>query len=121
MRKILKTLLINCFVFLGVVILLDLIFGNWFKNDNFGYSIRELRNVNIPMSVKYDGQIYDISFDSFELNNATEQVIRFERDSKTPIPPYLQLPGFFNYMFDNFKRDGKNPLQGTKLEIKCQM
>lgn len=62
MRIIFKTLLINFFVFFGIIIVLDLIFGNWFKNDNFGYSIRELRNINIPMSVKYDGKIYDYNF-----------------------------------------------------------
>lgn len=89
---------------------------DYFQTDSNGNTIHGTNGI-IQYDVSYGGQIYDISFDSFELNTANEQVIRFENDSNTPIPPYLQLPGFFNYMFDNFKRDGKNPLQGTKLEI----
>ena len=79
--------------------------------NNNTQTVHETNGI-IQYDVSYDGQIYDISFDSFTT------VIEFKNDSDTPIPVYLQLPGFFNYMFDNFKRDGKNPLQGTKLEIK---
>ena len=84
--------------------------------NNNTQTVHETNGI-IQYDVSYDGQIYDISFDSFTT------VIEFKDDSDTPIPVtpipvYLQLPGFFNYMFDNFKRDGKNPLQGTKLEIK---
>ena len=76
----------------------------------------------IGYDVSYNGITYDISFDSFTQVNGNN-VIQFANSNNivapnsVPIPPYLQLPGFFNYMFDNFKRDGKNPLQGTKLEI----
>ena len=62
MRLLFKTLLANFVIFLGLVLVIELIFGNWFKNDNFGYSIRESRNVNIPMSVKYDEKKYDYIF-----------------------------------------------------------
>ena len=79
--------------------------------NNNTQTVHETNGI-IQYDVSYDGQIYDISFDSFT------SAIEFKNDSDTPIPVYLQLPGFFNYMFDNFKRDGKKPLQGTKLEIK---
>ena len=77
----------------------------------------------IRYDVSYNGT-YDISFNSFTQvgGNNVIQFVNSDSDivapNSVPIPPYLQLPGFFNYMFDNFKRDGKNPLQGTKLEIR---
>lgn len=76
----------------------------------------------IRYDVSYNGT-YGISFDSFTQVDGNNMIQFANSDSNipapnsVPIPPYLQLPGFFNYMFDNFKRDGKNPLQGTKLEI----
>ena len=52
MKKI-KLISINFFVFFILIIIFEFIFGNWFKKNNFGFTARELRNVEIPMSVKY--------------------------------------------------------------------
>lgn len=62
MKNSFKLIIFNIFVFIFLVILIELIFGNWVKNNNFGFSIRELRNINIPMSVKYDQKKFDYNF-----------------------------------------------------------
>ena len=62
MKNSFKLITFNIFIFIFLVILIELIFGNWLKSENFGFSIRELRNVNIPMSVKYDQKKYDYNF-----------------------------------------------------------
>ena len=54
--KYIKLISINSFIFFLLIIIFELIFGNWFKENNFGYSARELRNIEIPMSVKYGGK-----------------------------------------------------------------
>ncbi|MDC3036588.1 hypothetical protein OA107_04320 [Candidatus Pelagibacter sp.] len=60
--KILKITLINFIIFLFLILIIEIIFGSWVKKNNFGTSIRELRNVEMPMSVKYDGKQYDYVF-----------------------------------------------------------
>ena len=62
MKNLLKLIIFNIFVFISLIIIIELIFGNWTKNNNFGFSIRELRNVNIPISVKYDQKKYNYNF-----------------------------------------------------------
>ncbi len=61
MKKI-NLIIINFLVFIVLIIFLELIFGNWIKKNNFGYFIRELRNIEIPMSVKYQGDEYNYLF-----------------------------------------------------------
>ena len=56
--KILKLISINFLILLISIIIFELIFGNWLKKNNFGYTARELRNIEIPMSVKYEGENY---------------------------------------------------------------
>ena len=60
--KYIKLISINSFIFFLLIIIFELIFGNWFKENNFGYSARELRNIEIPMSVKYGGKNYNYTF-----------------------------------------------------------
>ena len=62
MKNSFKLIIFNIFVLIFLVILIELIFGNWVKNKNFGFSVRELRNINIPMSVKYDQKKFDYIF-----------------------------------------------------------
>ena len=61
-RHLLKYLIFNFLVFLSLVFIIELIFGDWLKSNNFGSSIRELRNINIPMSVKYEEKKYNYIF-----------------------------------------------------------
>jgi len=60
--KILKIVTINLLIFLVLILTTEIIFGSWFKKNNFGFSIREMRNVKINMSVEYDGKKYDYIF-----------------------------------------------------------
>ena len=60
--KILKITLINFLIFLFLTLVMEIIFGTWVKKNNFGISIRKLRNVEMPMSVKYNGKQYDYIF-----------------------------------------------------------
>ena len=60
--KYIKLISINSFIFFLLIIIFELIFGNWFKENNFGYSARGLRNIEIPMSVKYGGKNYNYTF-----------------------------------------------------------
>jgi len=60
--KLRKILLINLLILLIGIIIIEILFGNWLKSNNFGYSIRDLRNVNIPISVKFDGKNYNYVF-----------------------------------------------------------
>ncbi len=60
--KILKIVLINLLIFLILIVIIEALFGTWLKKSNFGFSIRELRNIKLNMSVKYDGIKYDYVF-----------------------------------------------------------
>ena len=60
--KSVKIIFINFGIFIILFLLIEFFFGSWFKDTNFGYSIREIRNLNIPMSVKFDGKIYNYHF-----------------------------------------------------------
>ena len=60
--KTIKVLTINFFFFLVCALILELFFGGWLKKNNFGYSVRELRNVNIPINVKLNQKEYNYFF-----------------------------------------------------------
>ncbi len=61
MKKI-NLIIINFLVLIALIIILEFIFGSWIKKNNFGFFIRELRNVEIPISVKYQGNKYNYLF-----------------------------------------------------------
>ena len=60
--KYIKIITINTSILFFLLILIELVLGGWFKNNNFGYSIRELRNIKIPISVKYENKKYNYFF-----------------------------------------------------------
>ena len=62
MMKKIRLISINFLIFFILIIIFELIFGNWLKKNNFGYTARELRNVKIPMSVKYGEKNYNYTF-----------------------------------------------------------
>ncbi len=62
MKKILNYIFFSFLIYLSIIVILELIFGDWLKSNNFGYAVREHRNVNIPMSVEYEGKKYDYVF-----------------------------------------------------------
>ena len=52
-NKIFYTILINILVLLFIIIILESIFGYWFKKNNFGYHMRSERNKIINFSVNH--------------------------------------------------------------------
>jgi len=72
--KIVKIISFNLIVFFVGVIFVEAVFGSWFKKDNFGFVIRDLRNVKIPMSVKYDQKKYKYLFERNDLGFIGENI-----------------------------------------------
>ena len=60
--KTIKIIFTNLIILFSSILLIEIFFGSWFKDVNFGYSIREIRNIKIPMSVKFEGKKYDYFF-----------------------------------------------------------
>ena len=106
--KILKISLINFLIFLFLILVIEIIFGSWVKKDNFGISIRKLRNVEIPMSVKYYGKQYDYVFKrnnhGFIGDNLDPSKIQFvflggSTGEEMFKPPDYTIVGQLNYKF----------------------
>ena len=57
--KIIKIFLINFLVFFTSILIIELIFGGWFKKDNFGAYFREHRMKKVPYKIKYNGKIFE--------------------------------------------------------------
>lgn len=60
--KFLKIVAYNFFVFLFFVILLEAIFGYWFKKENFGIYMRKERKVNWQTNVKFNNKDYSFFY-----------------------------------------------------------
>ena len=54
--------IINFLIFFILILIFELVFGGWLKKNNFGYFARELRNIEVPMSVKYLDKKYNYVF-----------------------------------------------------------
>lgn len=60
--KNLKIFLINTVVFLISIIIVELIFGGWFKSNNLGAYFREHRMKKIPYTIKYNNEFYNYTY-----------------------------------------------------------
>ena len=60
--KIFKIIFVNIFVFFTIIILLELSFGYWFKDNNFGVYIRDLRNIEKHFDSTHNGKKYSYTF-----------------------------------------------------------
>ena len=58
MKKI-KIFLTNLLVFFTSILIIELIFGGWFKKDNMGAYFREHRMKKVPYKIKYNDKIYE--------------------------------------------------------------
>ena len=72
--KISKIISLNLLIFIIGLLILELIFGSWFKKDSFGYAIRDQRNVKIPISVKYDQKKYNYFFERNDLGFIGDEI-----------------------------------------------
>ena len=56
--KFLKVTLINILVFIFLIIILEAIFGYWFKKENFGIYMRKERKINWQTTSIFNGKEY---------------------------------------------------------------
>jgi len=59
MIKFIKIIFLNLFIFFGLVLLSELIFGHWFDKYNFGPYMREFRLKSNPYTIEFEGIKYD--------------------------------------------------------------
>ena len=60
--KILKIIYYNFLVFLALIILIEVFFGYWFKDENFGIYMRKERKINWKTSSNFNGKEYIFSY-----------------------------------------------------------
>ena len=60
--KIFKIIFLNIFIFLSMFVLFELFFGYWFKGNNFGIYIRDLRNIEKQFDNTHNGEKYRYTF-----------------------------------------------------------
>lgn len=58
MLKSFKVILINFLIFFLTIVFLEIIFGDWFKKNNWGNSLRSERLKKITYNVKFNNQKY---------------------------------------------------------------
>ena len=54
MKKILKIFTINIFILILGIIILEIIFGNWLKNSNYGSILIPKKQINVIKSFPYN-------------------------------------------------------------------
>ena len=115
----------NLFIFITLILLFELFFGYWFKNDNFGIYIRDQRNVEKKFDIIHNDNNYRYTFKRNSLGFIGEEIdpkkieIVFEGGSTGEqlfTPPEYRLVDQFNLYFENDKIDIKiiNASKGGK-------
>jgi len=61
-KTICKIFFINICIFLILIIFLEVLFGSWFKNNNWGSLLRSERSKEIPYEVKFNDQNYQFTY-----------------------------------------------------------
>ena len=61
-KTFLKIFLINILFFLILIISIEVIFGSWFKDNNWGSTLRSERSKEIPYEVKFNDEIYQFIY-----------------------------------------------------------
>ena len=115
----------NLFIFFILILLFELFFGYWFKNENFGIYIRDQRNVKKKFDIIHNNNNYRYIFKRNSLGFIGEEIdakkikIVFEGGSTGEqlfTPPNYRLVDQFNSYFENDKIDIKiiNASKGGK-------
>ena len=60
--RFLKIIVINFFIFFLLIIILEVIFGYWFKSENFGIYMRKERKVNWQTESSFNGKNYNFFY-----------------------------------------------------------
>jgi len=105
-----KVTIYNFFIFLFLIIILEIIFGYWFKKENFGIYMRKERKINWQTTSSFDEKEYNFSykrnfwgFRGEEFNPKDVKVI-FEGGStgnQRFTPQNLTIVGLLNESFKN--------------------
>ncbi len=110
--KILKIISTNIFIFFLIIIIFEVIFGYWFKSENFGIYMRKERKINWQSKSSFNGKNYEFFYqrnfwgfrgDEFDPKDVN---IVFEGGStgnQRFTPEDLTIVGVLN---ENFKKKG---------------
>ena len=111
-----KVVIYNFSIFLFLVVLLEVIFGYWFKKENFGIYMRKERKINWQTTASFYGKDYNFfykrnfwGFRGDEFNPKDVKVI-FEGGStgnQRFTPENLSIVGLLNDSFKNLNYDFK--------------
>ena len=111
-----KVVVYNFFIFLFLIIILEVIFGYWFKKENFGIYMRKERKVNWQSTSSFYGKTYKFfykrnfwGFRGEEFNPEDVKVI-FEGGStgnQRFTPEKLSIVGLLNDNFENLNHNIK--------------
>jgi len=111
-----KVVVYNFFILLFLIIILEVIFGYWFKKENFGIYMRKERKVNWQTTSSFYGKTYNFfykrnfwGFRGEEFNPEDVKVI-FEGGStgnQRFTPEKLSIVGLLNNSFENLNHDIK--------------
>jgi len=114
--KFLKVFISNFLIFIFLIIILEVIFGYWFKKENFGIYMRKERKVNWQTNSSFYGDDYDFfykrnfwGFRGEEFDPRDVKVI-FEGGStgnQRFTPENFTIVGLLNDSFENSKSDIK--------------
>ena len=64
----------NLFIFLISILLFEIFFGYWFKNENFGIYIRDQRNIKKQFDVVHNDKNYRFFFKRNSLGFIGEEI-----------------------------------------------
>ena len=114
--RYLKVVIYNFSIFLFLIVLLEVIFGYWFKKENFGIYMRKERKINWQTTASFYGKNYNFfykrnfwGFRGEEFNPKDVKVI-FEGGStgnQRFTPENLSIVGLLNESFKNLNYDFK--------------
>ena len=111
-----KVVIYNLIVFLFFILLLETIFGYWFKKENFGIYMRKERKINWQTTSSFNGQNYNFFYkrnywgfrgDEFDPKNVK---ISFEGGSSGNqgiTPENYTIVGLLNARLKSTKKDNK--------------
>ena len=109
-----KVIIYNFFVFFFLIIILEVIFGYWFKEENFGIYMRKERKINWQTTSLFNGKEYNFFYkrnfygfrgDEFEPKDVK---IIFEGGStgnQRYHPEELTIVGLLNKKFKSVRPD----------------
>ena len=112
----LKTISYNLLFFFLSIILIEIFFGYWFKNENFGIYMRKERKINWQTTSKFNGKEYNFfykrnywGFRGEEFDPKNVKII-FEGGStgnQRYTPEAMTIVGLINKEFENLNQDIK--------------